>query len=479
MRALIVKAFKANLIWGCIYSVGSALISMAFIRLIPRIDFAAYASALSASNIGVVMVEGGLTLGFSRYLPEAKRRGFSRNLYMLVMKRRVYAGLAGFLLFTGWSLTGLGHHALLDVHIGRWVWPCIGVMLFGELFSLLPFAGLQALFEYQHSMATRAFFVVVRGGLLLITWKLLDNLYVFFLVHASCAIIEGCFYHWWLLQKLADTGEAPADIRAKVIHYGYYSIAEKGAHAAGGINGVFLLLGYLLPPTALGQIGVAKELAQRFFSLAVLPINNLSNSILNWNTEARDIQVVASRTLALQSAFVFTSAAITVISLHWVLPMLGLVKDAGTVDLVITILSGIVAEYVLRYDQSYRFRLGHMKKAIAWAYGSMFAALALAFWMAHWGGLLALGGYFIGRLLVLTMALTAGMHSRYDEKQIYGVPVTIGAYALTVTGGFLIPTGFGHWFSVCWMLLAVGAFVQFSHGWLLREGRMRSGADVS
>jgi hypothetical protein len=467
LRTAIERGLKANLFYGGVYSLISSLLSYLLIRTLPAKDFAAYASALSASNIGVVMVEGGLTLGFTRYLPSATKEGIAATLYRFVLRRRVLMGLVGVAALTAWSASGWGHHALLDGYVGRWVWLCIGVMFFGELFSLLPFAGLQALFEYQYSLSTRAFFVAVRGGAVLLTWFALHRLYAVFLAHGACVILEGSVYHWWLRRKVQGDAPLSEEQRRQVLHYGYYSIVEKGANAAGGINGIFLIMGYLLPAEALGPIAIAKEVAQRLFALVILPINNLTNGVLNWSTDSADLPQVASRSLALMSAFVLLVSGLALGLFTLVLPALKLVRDPVTMTCAVIVFSGIIVEYVLRYDQSYRFRRGQMRAAVAWAYASAVAAIGLTIWCGARVGIAgALVAYFCGRLSVLATAVAYKLNSRYDSRLMRWLPALLGPYALVVAVLLWRPDGLWHWIPLGGLLGVTVAFAQDNREWL-------------
>lgn len=460
------KGFKANLFWGVLYSGISALVSYAMIRVLPGKDFAAYASATAASNIGVVLVEGGLTLGFTRYLVSAVKGGIGASLYSFVLKRRILMGALGCALLALWSAFGLGHHALLDGYVGRWVWVCIAFMFFGELFSLLPYAGLQALFEYQYSLSTRAAFVTLRGALVILGWLWLHSLYVVFILHGCCVITEGLAYHFLLRRKLTDQGQAPAEMRQQVVHYGYFSIAEKGAHAVGGINGIFLILGYLLPALALGPIAVAKELAQRIFSLAILPINNLTNSVLNWSADSADLPKVASRSLALMAVFVLLVSGVALGLMNSVLPALKLATDPLTMACAVVVLSGIMVEYVLRYDQSYRFRRGLMGQAVVWAYASTVAAVGLTIWWAPLGPAAALAAYFCGRLTVLACAMAYKLTSRYELGLLGWLPLMIAIYAATMATLLWKLNAYWQWLPLSGMFVIAMFFYRSNRDWL-------------
>jgi hypothetical protein len=458
LRRTIISGVKTNLFFGGVYSVISGLFAYALIRTLPARDFAAYASVLAASNIVVVLMEGGLSLGFTRHLAAARREGVSASLYAFVVRRRVLAGVFGMLALAGWSALGWGHHSLLDGHIGRWVWLSIGLIFFGELFALLPLAGLQALFEYQKCLSVRTLFVVGRGTLIIGGYLWTQNLYLILTIHGVSTIAEGCVYHFLLSLKLSDKGLASVQLRQDVKNYGYFSIAEKGAHAIGGINGFFLILGYFLTPSAMGPLAIAKELAQRGFSLVILPINNLTTGILNCSTDSPNLRAIASKSFVITSIYVLLVSGLGLGVINTIIPALKRVDNHQGIATTVVIFSGITVECVLRYDQSYRFRLGQMLEATAWAYSSTIVAIALSIGFAAYGSTVALIAYFVGRLLILSFAVAFRLMSRYDSSYMKWLPVMLAAYALTIAALLWREDAYWHWLPLTGVLATAWAF---------------------
>jgi O-antigen/teichoic acid export membrane protein len=383
----ILSAARANAVFAPLGILVSAIATIVIVRSLPAPLYVDYMSIVAMVACITLVAEGGVSVAFMRYLPEAAAAHARETLLRVMFRRRIVSAIA-----VGAGLVAVGPLWARFSGVDRQVWRTslfvtVALIIAATLFELLSYYGLLGLFRHAEAGAALHSMTMIKAlsvSVAALTGATVRQLAMILLIVTA---VEALWFVSRIRHFVAGERDAlPRHVLSDTTRYGLTSTFDKITSMAGGSAFLLIVLAPFFSRSTLASFAVAGDVVQKVLVVASLPIGNIVLPYLNQSSATHDT-LAAAATRACQTTsliFIPTLAGLVTIAPHAV-PVIFGTRYATAAPLVILLAVPLFAESWVRFVmvpallavKKYRSLI---TLNVLEAIGTILAAVAGAFW---------------------------------------------------------------------------------------------------